>query len=167
MHSKKGKAHLPKFVPPQPFAGMMKDTKSFISSIILYIHGRKVEFQTMESKVMFTLSYMQGGKVQFWRNEAINLIALGQEPFKDFHDFANQLEMQFGDPSPKVTAVGKLKMMWQGSSSVNKYILQFKAEASQTNLGNPMLVEYIKAILNPMVFKSIYQLPVMPETLKE
>ena len=30
-----------------------------------------------------------------------------------------------------------------------------------------MLVEYLKARLNPTLFKSIYQLPVMPETLKE
>jgi len=29
------------------------------------------------------------------------------------------------------------------------------------------LVEYLKARLNPMLFKSIYQLPVMPETLKQ
>jgi len=46
-------------------------------------------------------------------------------------------------------------------------ILQFKAEASQTDLGNLMLVEYLKAGLNPMLFQSIYQLPVMLETLKE
>jgi len=78
-----------------------------------------------------------------------------------------QLEAQFGDPSPKVTTIRKLKTLQQGSSSVDKYILQFKAEASQTNLGNTILVEYFKARLNPTLFKSIYQLPVMPETLKE
>jgi len=50
---------------------------------------------------------------------------------------------------------------------VDKYILQFKAEASQTDLGDTTLIEYLKARLNPVLFKSIYQLPVMPETLKE
>jgi len=35
--AKKGRVHLPKFVPPQPFDGTMKDTKSFVSSLILYI----------------------------------------------------------------------------------------------------------------------------------
>jgi len=50
---------------------------------------------------------------------------------------------------------------------VDKYILQFKAEASQTDLGDTALVEYLKAGLNPMLFKSIYQPPVMPETLKD
>jgi len=56
------------------------------------------------------------------------LIAAGQEPFKDFKDFITQLEAQFGDPSPKATTIGKLKTLRQGSSSVDKYILQFKAE---------------------------------------
>jgi len=50
---------------------------------------------------------------------------------------------------------------------VDEYILQFKAEASQTDLGNTTLIEYLKARLNPALFKSIYRLPVMPETLKE
>ena len=89
------------------------------------------------------------------------------QPFKDFKDFITQLEAQFGDPSPKATAIRKLKTLQQGSSSVDKYILQFKAEASQTDLGNTVLIEYLKAGLNPVLFKSIYRLPVMPETLKE
>jgi len=37
--AKKGKAHLPNFALPQPFDGTMKETKSFISSLILYIYG--------------------------------------------------------------------------------------------------------------------------------
>jgi len=77
------------------------------------------------------------------------------------------MEAQFSDPSPKATAIGKLKTLWQGSSSVEEYILQFKAEASQTDLGDTTLIEYLKAGLNPMLFKSIYWLLVMPETLKE
>jgi len=52
---------------------------------------------------MFALSYIQGGKVQYWKNEAINLIAAGQELFKDFKDFIAQMEAQFGDLSPKAT----------------------------------------------------------------
>jgi len=57
---------------------------------------------------MFALNrIIQGGKAQYWKNEAINLIAAGQEPFKDFKDFITQLEAQFGDPSPKATAIGK------------------------------------------------------------
>jgi len=104
--AEKGKACLPKFVPPQPFDGTMKETKSFVSSLILYIYGRKAEFLSNESKIMFALSYIQGGKAQYWKNEAINLIAAGQEPFKDFKDFITQLEAQFGDPSPKAPPSG-------------------------------------------------------------
>ena len=159
--------HLPKFVPPQLFDGTMKDTKSFVSSLILYIYGRKAEFPSNESKIMFALSYMQGGKAQYWKNEAINLIAARQELFKDFKDFITQMEAQFGDLSLKATAIGKLKTLCQVSSSVDEYILQFKAEASQTDLGNTVLIEYSKAGLNPVLFKSIYQLPVILETLKE
>jgi Retrotransposon gag protein len=145
----------------------MKDTKSFISSIILYIKGCEPEFHTTESKIMFALSYMQGGKAQFWRNEVINQIAMSHEPFKSFQDFLEKLEAQFGDPNPKATAVGKLKTMCQGSLSMDEFMLQFKAEASQIDLGDAALIEYLKAGLNLSLFKSIYRLPVMPITLEE
>ena len=151
-----GKVCLPKFSLLQMFDGTMKDTKSFISSIILYIKGHEPEFHTVKSKIMFALSYMQGGKAQSWRNEAINQIAAGKKPFKSFQDFLEELEAQFGDPNLKATAVGKLKTMRQGSLIVDEFILQFKAEASQTDLGEAMLIEYLKAGLHQSLFESIY-----------
>jgi len=90
---------------------MMKDTKSFVSSLILYIYGRKAEFPSNELKILFAQSYIQEGKAQYWKNEAINLIAARQEPFKDFKDFIVQMEAQFGDPSPKATTIGKSKTL--------------------------------------------------------
>ena len=41
--AKKGKVCLPKFALPQLFDGTIKDTKFFVSSLILYIYGRKAE----------------------------------------------------------------------------------------------------------------------------
>jgi len=55
---------------------------------------------------MFALSYIQGGKAQYWKNEAINLIAAGQEPFKDFKDFITQLEAQSEIQAPKLLPLG-------------------------------------------------------------
>jgi len=63
------------------------------------------------------------------------------QPSKDFKDFITQMEAQFGHLSPKETAIGKLQTLHQWSSSVDEYILQFKAEASQTNLGDTTLVD--------------------------
>ncbi|KAF8233967.1 hypothetical protein L208DRAFT_1070357, partial [Tricholoma matsutake] len=102
-----------KVAPPQIFDGTMENTKSFISSI-LYIHGRKPEFHTAESRIMFSLLYIQGGKAQFWRNKAINQIATGNKPFATFKEFLERLEAQFGSPNLKATANAKLKTMHQG-----------------------------------------------------
>ena len=151
-----GKVRLPKFATLQTFDGTMKDTKSFVSSIILHIKGCKPEFHTTESRIMFALSFMQGGKAQFWRNKAINQIVAGKRPFDSFEDFIAKLEAQFGDPNPKATAVGKLKTLRQGSSSAAEFILQFKSEAMQTDLGEAALIEYLKAGLNLSLFKSTY-----------
>ena len=125
----------------------------YISSTILYIKGCEPEFYTAESKIIFTLSYMQGGKAQSWRNEAINQIAAGKKPFKSFQNFLEKLKAQFGDPNLKATAVEKLKTMWQGSLTTDEFILQFKAEVLQTNLGEAVLIKYLKAGLHQLLFK--------------
>jgi hypothetical protein len=66
------------------------------------------------------------------------------------------LEAQFGDPNPDAMAKGKLEVMCQGAKTVDEFILEFKLEASCSNLGDVALIEYLKAGLNQSLFKSIY-----------
>ncbi|KAF8240315.1 hypothetical protein L208DRAFT_1233916, partial [Tricholoma matsutake] len=135
---------------PQIFDSTMENTKLFISSIVLYFHGRKPEFHTAESKIMFALSYIQGGKAQFSRNEAINQIAGENRAFATFKEFLERLEAQFGDPNLKATANAKSKTMYQGSLMVNEFILQFKAEASQMDMGEAALVEFLQGMIKSL-----------------
>jgi len=93
---RKGMPYL-SFALPQPFDGTMKDTKSFVSSLILYIYGKKAEFPSNESKIMFVLSYMQGGKVHYWKNEAINLIAAGRSHLKISRILLCRWRLNLGD----------------------------------------------------------------------
>jgi len=50
------------FALPQAFDGMMKDTKSFVSFLILYLYGQKAEFPNNKSKIMFVLLYV----IRYW-----------------------------------------------------------------------------------------------------
>ncbi|KAF8231127.1 hypothetical protein L208DRAFT_1278618 [Tricholoma matsutake] len=81
---------------------------------------------------------------------------MGNKPFATFKEFLERLETQFGDTNLKVTANAESKTMCQGSLTVDESILQFKAEASQTDMGEATLVEVLKTGLNPSLFKSIY-----------
>jgi hypothetical protein len=81
---------------------------------------------------------------------------VGHKPFKNFHDFLAKLEAQFGNPNPDAMAKGKFKVMCQGAKTVDKFILEFKSEASHSNLGDVALIEYLKVGLNQSLFKSIY-----------
>ncbi|KAF8220696.1 hypothetical protein L208DRAFT_1332348 [Tricholoma matsutake] len=149
--SENRKVCLSKYMPPLIFDSTMENTRSFISSIVLYIHGRRPEFCTAKSRIMFALIH-SGGGAQFWRNDAINQIAVGNKPFVTFKEILGRLEAQFGDPNPKVTANSKLKTMCQGSLMADEFILQFKVEALQMDMGEATLVEFSKARLNPSSF---------------
>jgi hypothetical protein len=93
---------------------------------------------------MFALTYIKGGKAQFWRNEAINKIVVGCKPFKNFCDFLAKLEVQFGDPNPDAMAKGKLEVMHQGAKTADEFILEFKLVALHSKLGDVALIEYLK-----------------------
>jgi len=61
--AKKGKVRLPKFAPPQPFDGTMKETKSFISSLIIYIYmGGRQSFQGMSQRLCLHCCIFRGEK---------------------------------------------------------------------------------------------------------
>jgi len=84
------------------FDGTMKETKSFVSSLILYIYGRKAEFPSNESKIMFAAIVYSGRKSAILEKMKPSIwLQPGRSRFKDFKDFITQLEAQFGDPSPK------------------------------------------------------------------
>jgi len=59
-----------------------------------------------------------------------------------FQRFHHSVEAQFGDLSPKATHHQEIKNLTTGILYVDEYVLQFKAEASQTDLGDTGLVEY-------------------------
>jgi hypothetical protein len=96
-----------------------------------------------------------------------NETVTGHKPFKKFCDLLAKLEAQFGNPNPDAMAKGKLKVMHQGAKTADEYILEFKSEASCSNLGDVALIKDLKVGLNQSLLKYIYQLPHMPETLQE
>jgi len=61
--AEKGKLRLPKFALPQPFDGTMKDMKSFVSSLILYIYmGGRQNFQVMSQRLCLCCHIFRGEK---------------------------------------------------------------------------------------------------------
>ena len=50
-----------KIAAPPSFTGKMNETKLFIQACQIYLLIRKDEFQDEESKILWVLSYMQGG----------------------------------------------------------------------------------------------------------
>jgi len=61
--AEKGKVCLPKFALPQPFDGTMKETKSFVSSLIIYIYmGGRQSFQVMNQRLCLCCHIFRGEK---------------------------------------------------------------------------------------------------------
>jgi len=99
---------------------MKEDPSPFISfTHFIYIWGGRQSFQVMIRKIM-----------QYWKNEAINLIAAGAGAVSEI---SKSFIMAVGgsiwrSEPPKATHHWEIKKPYgRDSSSVDEYILQFKA----------------------------------------
>jgi len=73
----------------------------------------------------------------------------------------------FADPNKEATVQQKLSSLWQGISSVDELIQQFKIHGPKSRLGDIGLVHHFEQALNSCLRESIYQLHPMPRTWAE
>ena len=52
---------MPKVAVPQPFTGKMSELDAFETACYMYMQGCKDEFKDEDSKIIWILSYLQGG----------------------------------------------------------------------------------------------------------
>ena len=76
--AEKGKVCLPKFAPPQPFDGTMKDTKSFVSSPFYIFMGGRHSFRVMSQKLCLCYLTSKGEKCSTGKMRPSILLQLGR-----------------------------------------------------------------------------------------
>ncbi|KAJ8701495.1 Retrotransposon-derived protein peg10 [Pleurotus ostreatus] len=115
----------------------------------------KPEFTTENTKVLYALSFIQGHKIDNWKNEIINRALNwrdhgGYDPVvSNFTRFSDELEKTFGDPNPRETAISTLSALRQGNEPAEEYVMKFEALRADTGYNNVALVELFKQGMNP------------------
>src|SRR5258707_1579403 len=110
---------------------------------------------------------MKGRATGTWATHKIQEVLSPSEMPMMMDEFEAEVNLMFADPNKEATVQQKLSSLWQGISSVDELIQQFKIHGPKSRLGDIGLVHHFEQALNSCLRESIYQLHPMPRTWAE
>ncbi|KAF8231231.1 hypothetical protein L208DRAFT_1018078, partial [Tricholoma matsutake] len=115
-----------KMAMPIPFNGKMQEVEAFCTSCYMYMKGKKDDFPNEISKIIWILSYFQGGTALKWREVAVREIMNGESPFETADELMESIISTFGDPNKEDPKMFEITTMEQGSKTADEHVQDFK-----------------------------------------
>jgi Zinc knuckle len=137
----------PKIAKPQPFSGNMHEVDAFRTSCFMYLKGCAGDFPTEDAKIIWVLSFLQGGTAGRWREVAVREIMDGESPFETVDALLETIEETFGDPNKEDTRVFEITTMVQGTKTADEHVHEFKIAAHESGYtGKPLVYEFKRSL---------------------
>src|SRR5713226_2288091 len=120
-----------------------------------------------EARINFTLSYMQGGIAEAWKEE---YVAKYFEPpvtktAQTFQQFCTDLDANFRDADVGARALQALSCLRQQKMSVDEYTSEFRSLLSRSKITEQAsIIQYYRNGLLPAIVDRIYQGEELPAT---
>ncbi|KAG9217579.1 hypothetical protein CCMSSC00406_0010096 [Pleurotus cornucopiae] len=158
---------------PEVFDGERAKCRGFIRNIEVYIFVNAYQFPNEATKVLYLLSYVQGKKVDNWKNTMTTKVLewtrthVHDEQVSSFRRICRSLQEAFGDPNPRDTAVTALTHLHQGADTAEDYVMKFNAHKDDTGYNDVALVELFKRGLNAGLLTRIYGRRPLPTSCEE
>jgi Retrotransposon gag protein len=160
-------AHPPKAADPKIYGGDQKKADPFLCSLKLNIAIQPKSFPDDQTKILYALSYMQGGSAGDWASKYTHAILDGDSPFPDWETFCNCFEAAFGEADQAAHAHQHLHYlkMTQGMTA-EEYTMAFEAISGKTGFNDEALMDaYEHGLLHNLVEK--IHLDTLPLSLQE
>jgi hypothetical protein len=130
------------------------------------LHMHTAFHNTEKKKVLFALSFINGGVAASWKQEKTAAF-LKSRKFGAFDTFKYEITTAFSSIDDKGVAKTEFQTLHQGKKQIEEYIMQFTIIAAQTGLTKDMaLIKYFINGLNPKLMKYIYTMEKPSTTLK-
>ena len=156
---------------PDVFNGDVTLSKSFKRQLTIYFSARGNEFDDYQAKILFLLSYMQGGNTGPWADRCLDQIERGSRrrvltyPYASYDDFLKLFDERFLEKNEEDKARHKLKYLTQGTGTCAEYIASFEALEELTGFNDEALVDFYKAGINKQLIDKIVTMENMLTTL--
>jgi hypothetical protein len=139
----------------------------FLQEVEMYMHANAEIYNTEEKKVLFALSFMNGGVVGNWK-QGTAAVYLKAGNFSTFNKFKQAIQTTFTPINDEGVAKTELRTLCQGDKRIEEYIMQFMIIAACTGLTeDSVLIEYFIDRLHPKLMEHVYTMEKPPTTLED
>lgn len=150
--------------PPPVFTGDPKVARDFQQRCYVYLEINKHIYDTDERKILFVISYCQGGTAGIWAETFVNTRLLTGQ-LGTWLDFQTEFTRNFLSSDIAGDAKGELMQLKQRGTA-DEYVAQFKILASRSGITDyEALVELFQRGLQRDLLKSIYNKDTLPTTM--
>ena len=158
------------------FSGDQDKLKDWFRQVENHFYTNPSKFPTEDLKILFTFSYIRGGKAGEWArhmnenflNSRANRPVFLQDLVTSWEDMHHKMEEQFGDRFKKETARSKLRSLRQAGRYLSEYTQEFYSHVHKAELPEDQLCQiYVKGIshliwemirISPLPMTSLTQL---------
>jgi hypothetical protein len=109
---------------PTDFHGARELTTKFLQEVEMYMRANAEIYNTEEKKVLFVLSFMNGGVAGSWK-QGKTAAYLKAGNFGTFDEFKQAVQTAFTPIDDKGVAKTELRTLRQGNKRIKEYIAQF------------------------------------------
>jgi hypothetical protein len=151
---------------PTDFHGARELTTKFLQEVEMYMHANMEIYNTEEKKVLFALSFMNGGVAGSWK-QGKTAAYLKAGDFGTFDEFKQAVRTAFTPINDEGVAKTELRTLRQGDTQIEEYIAQFTIIAARTGLTeDSALIEYFIDGLHPKLMERVYTMEKPPTMLE-
>ena len=137
---------------PTDFTGDCTKTSKFLSEVSLYLKVNSTIYDTDEKKIVFTLSFMNGGTTGAFAEMKGKGENLGS-----WADFKKSVEKTFSPIDDAGAACLKIKHLKQKKGALEDYVIKFQLLAVRSGIKEDVsLIEYFIDGLHPDIVWAIY-----------
>ncbi|XP_006457183.1 hypothetical protein AGABI2DRAFT_146791 [Agaricus bisporus var. bisporus H97] len=151
---------------PKIFSGDGRELNGFITACKIYLN-LKMANRRQEEQITWILSYVQGGAAESWKENIMEMMENSEEEAPDStEELFDSLRNNFGDADEESMAVGKLRLIEQGSKSAEEHVQEFKRIAQDSGYEGRALIEEFKRSLSGRIRKVLMEAESPPTTIK-
>src|SRR5882724_6276112 len=117
---------------PEPFDGSQESTEQFVQSVCITITMQLNAFVDERMKILYTLSFMQGGMAQVWAGNETSAVLDNMSSFTTLVELLASIERTFGNPDQERTSRIQLHALRMTLGMTAEYTASFEMLAAWT-----------------------------------
>jgi len=151
---------------PPKFNGERSQVVGFVNVCHLFIQMRMGQVGE-RSRISWVLSYVQGGVAEIWKDNILDEITKGTSTVQMVEELFTKTQQEFGEFDKESQKVDELRLLEQGSKTVDEYIQEFRRAARESGYERRALVEEFKRGLNRVVRRKLAEAETPPTTITQ